>query len=270
MAWVGRGHRRASARRRSSTAACSTASRRTPGASPAPRPPTPQPGSARRRTRRPRPAARPDPASNRPRGRRSRPPRSQPQPQLDGLPRPDRHLVPGRALACPRAPGSTVSAPSTTWSLMPSFGIRAGRPAPRRGGPGSVSLSQNSSVGSVPSGPGPASSSSSPRNGCGTATDRRRRSPPSPAPRAPGSHDHVLRNHERRQHVQHLGVRTGVGDLAPSSTRRRVGLRVVHLDNPVAVARRRRRCPAARTPGPAAHAGRSPRRRSSYGNARCG
>ena len=67
------------------------------------------------------------------------------------------HLVPVR-------PGLTVAAPLTTWSLMPSFGYGVSG-----AGPNSrwslVSFSQNTAVGSVPSGPGPASSSIGPANG---------------------------------------------------------------------------------------------------------
>ena len=55
----------------------------------------------------------------------------------------------------PRRSGLTVSAPETTWSLMPSFGhsVRGSAPNSRRV---LVSFSQNSSCGAVPSGPGPA------------------------------------------------------------------------------------------------------------------
>ena len=60
--------------------------------------------------------------------------------------------------------GLTVAAPLTTWSLMPSFGYGVSGAAPNSRW-SLVSFSQNTAVGSVPSGPGPASSSSAPRNG---------------------------------------------------------------------------------------------------------
>ena len=67
------------------------------------------------------------------------------------------HLVPVRS-------GFTVSAPLTTWSLMPSFGYGVSGAAPNSFW-SLVSFSQNSAIGIVPSGPRPASSSIGPTNG---------------------------------------------------------------------------------------------------------
>jgi hypothetical protein len=67
------------------------------------------------------------------------------------------HLVPVR-------PGLTVAAPPITWSLMPSFGYGVTGAAPNSLAT-FVSFSQNSAVGTVPSGPAPATSSMSPQNG---------------------------------------------------------------------------------------------------------
>jgi len=58
----------------------------------------------------------------------------------------------------------TVAAPLTTWSLMPSFGYGVSGAAPNSRS-SLVSFSQNTAVGSVPSGPGPASNSIGPANG---------------------------------------------------------------------------------------------------------
>jgi hypothetical protein len=60
--------------------------------------------------------------------------------------------------------GFTVAAPLTTWSLMPSFGYAVNGAAPYSRAT-FVSFSQNTAVGSVPSGPGPAISSIWPMNG---------------------------------------------------------------------------------------------------------
>jgi hypothetical protein len=76
---------------------------------------------------------------------------------------------------------------------MPSFGNRGPASVPYSR-PVFVSLSQNSSVGSSPSGPGPATSSRSPRNGWGTLTDRDPVASSTGAD-ASSSQDHVLRNH---------------------------------------------------------------------------
>ena len=150
---AGSGRRPASGPRRSSTAACSTASRRTPGASPAPRRRWPSPGSARRRTRRPRPAAARSPGrTRRPAGRppspwppaaggRSRSRSSAVSPGATVSWYQNAHLVPVRS-------GLTVAAPLTTWSLMPSlgYGVSGAEPNSRWS---LVSFSQNSAVGWV-------------------------------------------------------------------------------------------------------------------------
>src|ERR1039457_1438373 len=75
---------------------------------------------------------------------------------------------------------------------MPSFGYGVTGAAPNRGCV-LVSFSQNSAVGTVPSGPGPAISSNWPRNGWST------RIAPAPVAAkagrgAPSSQDQVLRN----------------------------------------------------------------------------
>ena len=87
-----------------------------------------------------------------------------------------------------------MGAPPITWSLMPSFGYGVSGAAPNSRAR-FVSFSQNSTVGSVPSGPGPAISSSSPTNGCSMATTGVGSGRPEHRPRRESSpQDQVLRN----------------------------------------------------------------------------
>ena len=234
------GPRPASGPRRSRTAACSTASRRTPAA-----------------------------CTKRLVG--GRPSRRELGVELVGLGpplgddlaeqgaergRPPVPWVPGRALAaaaaaarrCSPAPtvtwyqnaalvpvrsGLTVAAPLTTWSLMPSFGYGVDGAAPNRRW-SFVSFSQNTAVGSVPSGPGPAMSSIGPMKGWSMPTDRvthrlHRRLGRAHVP-GPG-----VAEPDGRQHMQRGGLRARVRHLDGHEQIVGAGLGVVHLGDPVPI-----------------------------------
>ena len=208
-------------RRRSCRTACSTASRRTPGASPAPRRRWRR-GPARSRTRRPR-AARAFivDAQPRPTPRRSD---AQPQPHLGGLAGGDVEPVAQRAFVPVRA-GLTVGAPETTWSLIPSFGY--GGPASSTDGAVLVSLSQNSGS-AVPSPAStivPSSSWVATRLPSRSTIDGRwRRRAPGPAVAEP----------QRRQQLERRVLGPGVADLDAQADI--VGRRLGVVDRHVPVA----------------------------------
>ena len=134
--------------------------------------------SAPRRTRRPRAAARRRPRRSRPTGDAALPPAAAAARSSTVAPAATSTRY-RKAAFVPRRSGLTVSAPETTWSLIPSFGNgdAAGEPKSRSS---LVSLSQKSSSGALPSGPASATSSSGPRNGCSVTT----RAGPRPRARA--------------------------------------------------------------------------------------
>ena len=126
------------------------------------------------------------------RSRRGRPPAGAAGAGSRSSPRPAPSGGTTRPPWCPRRSGLTVSAPETTWSLMPSFGYAvSGGPPYRRAV--FVSLSQNTARGGTPSGPA-AASSRYPSRRCSSTTT----ASPSSARTGTGwsaYHLHRLRNH---------------------------------------------------------------------------
>ena len=193
--------------------------------------------SARRRTRRPRPrrrattSSKSDPSAvagspREPAGRsRSRSSTVAPAGTVSRYQ--NAHLVPRRS-------GLTVGAPDTTWSLMPSFGYGVAARTPYRRST-FVSFSQNSSVrpGAVRARGRPAAPAH--RGTGGAPRPSRPRSASSPGRGLSTSQDHVLRN-------QAVGSTCRVSVSGPALVTcdrhqhvQRVGLGVVHVDDPVAV-----------------------------------
>src|SRR6266540_6369073 len=136
------------------------------------------------------------------------------------------HLVPRRA-------GLTVAAPDTTWSLIPSLGYGVSAATPYRRCV-LVAFSQNSSAGSVPSGPGAASSSSSPRTEWAMPTLAGPVAASSGLA-ASGCHAQVLRNQTVGRTLEYLVLGSGVRDLYRHQQVGRVSLGVAHLDDPVPI-----------------------------------